>query len=191
MAEPAARFEAIGVLPASLDPIHIAHVHLAERAASLLDKLYVAVAVNPDKAGKGEFSVDERVSLANAALAHLIEPGKVEVITFERSLTVDNARELGARTMIRGARSVTDFEQEIDLHMSNIYAQAAIGIVPGNPDFVDTQTFYRMPNEEHVSSSLIRYLIHGPSISRREERIRPLVPEPVFEAILPRLPAEG
>lgn len=190
MSEQAPKHEKVGVFPASLDPIHNAHVHLAERASRLLDKLFVAVAVNPDKAGKGEFSTEEKVSLTEKSLQHLIVPGLVEVVIFEGSLTVDNARELGARTMIRGARSVTDFEQEINLHMSNIYAQASIGIDSDHPDFVDTQTFYRMPNEEHVSSSLVRYLMNGPNVQRREDRIKPLVPEPVFEAIVPRLPTE-
>jgi pantetheine-phosphate adenylyltransferase len=172
----------IGLYPASFDPITIAHVSIAERAARLLDHLYVAIAVNPGK--KYLFELDKKIELVQESIGHI---ANAEVISLEEGLTVDHARRLGAKTMIRGARSVTDFLDEIDLYGQNLYVQDAIGIRPANQTFVDTQTYYALPGQDHISSSLVRGLMGMPGVEDRTARIKPLVPEPVFEVIIAHL----
>lgn len=181
--------EKIGAYPGSFDPIHVGHVAVAERIARSLDKLIVVVAVNPDKKGKYEFNTDEKVRFVEDAIAH-IDGTQTEVVAYEGGLTVNQARELGARTMYRGTRSVTDFEAEIELHMQNLYLQQAQGINPGDPDFVDTHSLYRLPGEDHISSSMIRFLMNGDGVQNRAELIRPLVPEPIFEGVMSHVPRE-
>lgn len=180
------RREIKGLFPASFDPITIGHVSIAERAARTLDKLYVAVAVNPAK--KYLFEMEEKTELVKASTDHI---DNVEVLTIDRGATVDTARQLGAVTMIRATRSVTDFEDEIDLFAQNVAIQEARGIGPDHPEFVDTQTYYAFPKFNHVSSSFVRGIINIPEVEARKERIRPLVPNPVYAAILPRLPQES
>lgn len=177
-----------GLFPASFDPLTVAHVGIAERAARTLDHLFVTAALHPKK--KYEFSPEEKFEFMAASLGHI---ANVEVIPpLLGGLTVDHARRLGATVMIRGARSVTDFLDEIELFSQNLFVQESAGIGPDHPDFVDTQTFYVLPGQDHVSSTLVRGLMKGISdVENRAERIRPLVPDPVFEAILPRLPKEG
>jgi len=207
MSEPseASTREIVGVFPASFDPIHNGHVSIIERAARLTNRLVVAVAVNPVKRGQYEFGTDERITLVEKSIAHVANTQIVEteaepevvvvsglgVAEFIGGLTVDHARELGAQTMFRGVRSNTDFEAEIELHLQNIAMQEFIGIKPGHPDFVDTTSLYRLPGEDHMSSSLIRFLMHGEGVQHRVQRIQPLVPEPVFQAILERLPQDS
>lgn len=168
----------IGLYPASFDPITIAHVGIAERAARVLDHLYVAIAVNPGK--KYLFELDKKVELVQASIGHI---ANAEVISLEDGLTVDHARRLGAKTMIRGARSVTDFLDEINLFGQNLHVQNAIGMDPTDSEFVDTQTYYALPGQDHISSSLVRGLMGMQGAEDRGARIRPLVPEPVFEEI--------
>lgn len=181
--------ERIGVYPGSFDPIHVGHVTVAERIARSLDKLIVVVAVNPDKKGKYEFDTDEKVKFVQDSIAHIDET-ETEVLAIEGGLTVNKARELGARTMYRGTRSVTDFEAEIELHMQNLYLQQAQGISPRHPDFVDTHSLYRLPGEDHISSSMIRYLMHAEDIENRATLIRPLVAPPIFDGVMSHVPSD-
>ncbi len=182
MSNPHKSVEKIGLYPASFDPITVAHVSVAERAARLLDVLYLAVAINPSK--KYLFELDQKMDLVERSVAHI---ANASVISFDQGLTVDRARTLGAQTMIRGARGVTDFLAEIELHSQNLFAQQSIGIGPTDDGFVDTQTFYALPGQDHISSSLVRGLMAMRGVDNRAERIKPLVPEPVYEEILTRI----
>lgn len=183
-ASPEVSKEIVGLFPASFDPITVAHVSIAERAARMLDKLYVAAAVNPAK--KYEFSLEEKLAFINASIGHI---SNTEVIALEDGLTVDHARDLGATAMIRGARSVTDFLDEIELFGQNLFVQEGIEIGPEDSEFVDTQTYYVLPGQDHISSSLVRGLMHMPGVNNRIERIQPLVPEPVFEVVTSHIEA--
>jgi pantetheine-phosphate adenylyltransferase len=175
----------IGLYPASFDPITVAHVSIAERAARLLDHVYVAVAINPAK--KYLFELEKKVELVEQSIGHIANASS---LTLEDGITVDHAKELGARTLIRGARSVTDFLDEIDLFGQNLFVQNAIGINSTDDEFVDTQTYYALPGQDHISSSLVRGLMGMAGVTNRAERIKPLVPAPVFAEILTRLESE-
>lgn len=180
----ASRGPIIGLYPGSFDPIHIGHIDVAERASRVLDELYIGVATNPEK--EGRFKPEERVELIEASLAHI--PNLAGVKIYRDGLTVDHARALGATTMVRGERSVDDFLYEVNLFNTNTYLQTAIDIDPQHPDFVDTISFHQMPGSPvDPSSTLARELERTPGVEFRVERIRPIVPDPVFEAIVARM----
>lgn len=103
----------IAVYPGSFDPIHHGHENIAQRAAALFDKVVVAVYARPSKALL--FTIEERVTLARAVLAGY---PNIEVRPYS-GLTVALARELGARTLVRGLRVISDFEREYQMALTN------------------------------------------------------------------------
>jgi len=174
--------QSVALYPASFDPLTVAHVSVAERAARDFSTLFVAAAVNPAK--NYEFTMDEKLNFLRASLGHL---DNVEVIGLEDGLTVDHARRRGAGILIRGFRSVADFLAEEELVAQNRFVQEAVGITADHPDFVETVPYYSRATQGHISSSLVRGLMHVPGVERRVERIKPLVPGPVFGTILTHL----
>jgi pantetheine-phosphate adenylyltransferase len=101
------------IYPGTFDPIHLGHVDIAIRAAGIFDQLVVAVYDQPTK--NLMFAVDERVALAQEALAHLTN---VEVAPYG-GLTVEFARQSGARAIVRGLRVISDFELEYQMALTN------------------------------------------------------------------------
>jgi pantetheine-phosphate adenylyltransferase len=145
------------VYPGTFDPITRGHEDLVRRAATIFDRIVVAIAVNPGKAPL--FSIDERVGLAQAVLADV--PG-VEVQAYS-GLTVDFARANGIAVIIRGLRAVSDFEFEFQL--SNMSRHISPGI----------ETVFLTPKEQFtfVSSTLVREIATlGGNVS---EFVHPLV----------------
>ena len=113
MPEPA-RAPRAGVYPGTFDPVTNGHIDIIGRAARILDRLVVGVAVN---AGKGPlFPVAERVEMVRAEVAPIAaRTGTViEVMPFE-SLLVAFAREVDAQVIVRGLRAVTDFDYEFQM----------------------------------------------------------------------------
>ena len=107
----------IGVYPGTFDPVTNGHMDIIHRAARILDKLVVAVAVN---AGKGPmFDLEERLAMVREEAASLGEIGmRIEVRGFE-GLLVQVAAEYGARIVIRGLRAVSDFDYEFQMASMN------------------------------------------------------------------------
>ena len=103
----------IAVYPGSFDPITNGHLDIATRAAQLFDKLIIGVYDTPDK--RILFSTDERVDLVKRTVAGI---PNIEV-TFFSNLTVDFARDMGAKALVRGLRMVTDFEREFEMALMN------------------------------------------------------------------------
>ena len=103
------------IYPGTFDPFTLGHSDVARRAAKLFDEVVVAVGVNPGK--KPLFSVEERLELIRADLHDL--GSKIRVVSFEGSL-VSAAREFGCDVALRGIRSVTDYEQELQLALVNL-----------------------------------------------------------------------
>ncbi len=101
----------IAVYPGSFDPFTNGHLDVARRASGLFEKLVIGVYATPEK--KLMFSLEERVALARAAVASLVN---VEVRPYY-GLTVDFAHEAGAKVIVRGLRVSADFEFEFDLAM--------------------------------------------------------------------------
>ena len=108
----------IGVYAGTFDPITNGHLDIIVRAAKLLDKLVVGVAVN---AGKGPlFEVDERVKLVKGEIAALNNGvrDRIEVKSFD-NLLMHFAVENGAGVIVRGLRAVSDFDYEFQMASMN------------------------------------------------------------------------
>jgi pantetheine-phosphate adenylyltransferase len=101
------------IYPGRFDPVTNGHVDITLRAASMFERVVVAVYdLTPEKS---LFSTEERVGLFRDAVAHL---GNIDVKPFT-GLAVDFARKVGANVLVRGIRAVTDFEAELDMALMN------------------------------------------------------------------------
>ena len=111
------------IYPGTFDPITNGHIDIVTRAASMFDKVVLAIAASPSK--KPMFSLDERIALAEQATAHLVN---VEVIGFS-DLMANFARAQQANILIRGLRAVADFEYEFQMVGMNRALDASIETV--------------------------------------------------------------
>jgi pantetheine-phosphate adenylyltransferase len=104
----------VAVFPGSFDPMTMAHLDVARRAAMLFDRLVVGVLHNPKKAPL--FPVERRVELIRASVAEF--GGNVEVEAFD-GLTVEFAKRNDAGFIVRGLRAVSDFQAELQMAHTN------------------------------------------------------------------------
>ena len=136
--------------PGTFNPIHNGHADLVERAAEIFDNVILGIATSPHKSPS---ILEGRVNLAREALAHV---SNVEVIGFN-TLTVDFAKEVGAEVILKGIRTVTDFEYEFQMLSMNRILQPGL------------ETVFLAPSEEfsYISSTLVRQIAsYGGDISR-------------------------
>ena len=103
----------IAIYPGAFDPITNGHLDIATRAAELFDEVIIGVFDTPDK--RISFSTQERVELVKQSISDL---PNVSVRSF-KGLTVDFAKEVGARVIVRGLRIVEDFEREFNMAIMN------------------------------------------------------------------------
>lgn len=148
----------IGVVAGSFDPITNGHVWLINEAAKVVDKLYVVVGSNPAK--KYMFSVEDRLEFIGSAIEDLDHRNIAEircVIATDRML-VDVAADLKATHLIRGIRSLKDYEYELDMVRFNR------DIAP------DIETLFFLPPDKYsqISSSTVKGLV---GFDKWEERI--------------------
>lgn len=101
------------VYPGRFDPVTLGHVDIAQRAATLFDRVVIAVYDLPPSGCL--FSTKKRMELFAEAIGHL---DHVEVKPFS-GLVVDFARSEQAKALVRGIRAVTDFEAEFDMALMN------------------------------------------------------------------------
>ncbi|MBL8730129.1 MAG: pantetheine-phosphate adenylyltransferase [Planctomycetes bacterium] len=153
--------------PGSFDPVTRGHLDLVERALPLFDHLTVAVALNSNKSPT--FSAEERVEMLREVLP---QDERLSVTTF-RGLVVDFCRAQRIGAILRGVRTVSDFEFEYQMALTNRH------LAPG------IETVFVMPSAQYsyVSSSLIREIVRNggdvsdflpPPVERRlRERLRP------------------
>ena len=136
--------ERIALCPGSFDPITLGHEDVVRRALAFADRVIVAVAHAPQHAKQGMFTVDERVALIREVFAD--EP-RVEGEAFQ-GLLVDHARRRGASLVVKGVRSVTDFEYEMQMALMNRAQHPGLDTVFLAPD----------PAHAFVSATLVRQL---------------------------------
>ena len=103
----------IAIYPGSFNPITKGHLDIATRAAKIFEKLVIGVYETPDKPLL--FTTEERVEFVKQAIAGL---PNVEVESFS-GLTVDFAKKVKAKAMVRGLRMSADFDMEFDMAMMN------------------------------------------------------------------------
>jgi len=98
----------VAVYPGSFDPITLGHVDVLRRALGVFDRVVVAVLVNPKKVPM--LDIDARVAVIRSGVGEALadRADRVDVRPFA-GLTVDACRELGARSIVRGLRAVSDF----------------------------------------------------------------------------------
>ncbi len=128
------------VFPGSFDPITLGHTDIVERASKIFDKVYVAIGQNTTKTTL--FPFGNRMEIVSKVFVDI--PG-VEVLSYE-GLTVEICRKLGAKYVVRGLRSGTDFDYErnIALMNSKLY-----------PD-IETVFFISNPDYAGISSTIVR-----------------------------------
>ncbi|MSP05868.1 MAG: pantetheine-phosphate adenylyltransferase [Acetobacteraceae bacterium] len=104
----------IGLYPGTFDPVTNGHLDVISRAARLLDRLIVGVAINTGK--EPLFPLEERVELVKAEVAAIaVKNGNViDVLPFD-TLLVQFARKEGATMIVRGLRAVSDFDYEFQM----------------------------------------------------------------------------
>jgi pantetheine-phosphate adenylyltransferase len=156
------------VYTGTFDPVHHGHLDVIHRCSRLFDRLIVGVGNNPDK--KTYFSIDERVQLLREVTAQY---PNIEVVKFE-ALAVQFVRNMGARIMVRGLRTLSDMEYEFTMSLMNASLDAEI------------ETVFLMAREEfsHVSSSLLRQIaLLGGDLSK-------FLPEPVKNALIAKAKKE-
>jgi pantetheine-phosphate adenylyltransferase len=151
----------IAVYPGSFDPVTLGHLDIIHRAARQFDRLIVSVLNNTSKSPL--FSVEERVSLLKVVTKDL---PNVEVDSFH-DLLVRYMRSKQAQIIIRGIRSVTDFEYELQLASMNRKLDEGI----------DTIFMMTNPKFSYLSSSIVK------EIARFHGDVQDLVP-PVVETAL-------
>ncbi|MEF2919434.1 MAG: pantetheine-phosphate adenylyltransferase [Acutalibacteraceae bacterium] len=101
------------ICPGSFDPVTLGHIDIITRAASMFDKVIVAVLVNSSK--NPSFTIDERIGLLRKALNGI---ENVEVKSFN-GLLADYAKETGATAVVKGLRAMSDFEYEFQMSLTN------------------------------------------------------------------------
>jgi pantetheine-phosphate adenylyltransferase len=149
------------ICPGTFDPVHLGHLDIFVRAAALFDRVIILVAGVSGK--EPLLPLARRAELARAAAAHL---ENVEVDTFE-GLLVDYARDAGAAAIVKGLRSIDDFQHEQQMAMMNRR------LLPGT----DTILLVTSPQVQYISSSLIR------EIWALGGDVRGFVPQPVARAL--------
>lgn len=150
------------IYPGTFDPITNGHLDIIQRSAALFSKVLVAVAANPNK--NPLFSLSERVDLVQQSVREL---HNVEVIAFE-GLLADLLKQKQIRAIIRGVRSASDFDYELQLaHLNRLLSEGV-------------ESIFLPPSERwsYLSSTMIREIhLHQGDVSQ-------LVPKPVHQALL-------
>jgi len=159
----------IALYAGTFDPITFGHLDIIERSLNVYSKVVVAVAKNPKK--KPLFTADERLHLLEAVTEDI---ERVEITAYD-GLTVSFAREIGACSLVRGLRAVSDFEDEFKMALANRKLAC------------DIDTVFFMPSEQYfyLSSSLIK------EIARMGGSIDCFAPGLVAERVYEKMSGDG
>ena len=155
----------VAIYPGTFDPITNGHIDVIERAATIFDKVIMAVAVNPSKTPL--FTVQERMDMIRDAVAY-IPNASVDCI---EGLLVDYVAQKKVQVVIRGLRAITDFEYE--LQMAQVNRKLNNNLI----------TVFMMPHERYsyLNSSVVK------EIAGYGGNIECFVPENVREQLVQKL----
>lgn len=138
------------LFPGTFDPFTIGHYSLIKRSLQLMDEIVIAIGVNDNK--KSYFSLDRRMEMIRSLYA---DNPRVTVASYD-CLTVDFATQIGANFILRGIRSVNDFEYE-----------KTIADMNRNMTGIETFILFTEPELTHISSTIVRELLkYGHDVSK-------------------------
>ncbi|WP_184550233.1 pantetheine-phosphate adenylyltransferase [Mucilaginibacter sp. FT3.2] len=137
----------IALFPGSFDPVTKAHVDIVKRSVGLFDKLYIGVGANSTK--QGFLSIETREQMLRAVFKN---DDRIHIIAYE-GLTVNFCKSIGATYMIRGIRTVSDFEYE------KAIAQMNHSLAPD----IESIFIVSKPGYSSISSTIVREIMrhHG------------------------------
>jgi pantetheine-phosphate adenylyltransferase len=133
----------IALFPGSFDPVTKAHVDIVKRSVGLFDKVYIGIGTNSTK--PGFLSIETREKMLRAVFD--TEP-KIHIIAYD-GLTVNFCKSIGATYMIRGIRTVSDFEYE------KAIAQMNHSLMPD----VESIFIVSKPGYSSISSTIVREIL--------------------------------
>jgi len=163
------------IYPGSFDPITNGHLDVIRQASALFDELIVAVGINYKKSGL--FTPAHREVLISESIESELCCGEVVTTECFDGLVVDFAAQVGAEVLVRGLRSVTDFEFEFQ------FATACRSMCP------ELKIAYFMTDAKHlfVSSSLVKEIAEKAANDTLHHRLCRMVPPPVMKALAEHL----
>jgi pantetheine-phosphate adenylyltransferase len=133
----------IALAPGSFDPITVAHVDIIKRSLDLFDKIIIGIGVNTSK--EAFIALEQRKKML-AAVFHN-EP-KIEIAVYN-DLTVNFCKKIGAQYLVRGIRTVSDFEYEKTIsHINSV-------LMPE----VETILILSKPHYSSLSSTIVREIL--------------------------------
>jgi pantetheine-phosphate adenylyltransferase len=160
----------VGLYPGTFDPITLGHIDIIRRAAMLVDRLVLGVAINRDKGPL--FSLEERVEMIERECATLSHDTGAQIVAhpFE-NLLIDCAHDVGAQVIVRGLRAVADFEYEFQMVGMNRAMDSSI------------ETVFLMAEAKHqaIASKLVK------EIARLDGDVRKFVTPHVNNRLLTKL----
>ena len=152
------------VCPGSFDPVTLGHIDIFERASAQFDDVVVAILTNPAK--EGMFDLDERIAMIEESCEHLpnlrVEAGG--------GLVVDFVKSRGLTAIVKGLRTGTDFEYELQMAQMNKHIAG-----------VDTFFVATTPRYSFVSSSLAK------EVAGLGGDVSALLPQPVNRRMAAKL----
>jgi pantetheine-phosphate adenylyltransferase len=157
------------IYPGSYDPVTYGHLNITFRAASLFDKVVLALAINSNK--KCFFSLEERLEMIKSGVAHYakeknLNGANIEVAQFD-GLLANFVTKFEKPLIIRGLRAVTDFEYEYQMALMNRYQNYQ----------VDTMFLIASLRYSFLSSSIVK------EIARHNGDYKKLVPPYVYDRL--------
>ena len=132
----------IAVFPGTFDPFTLGHMSIVSRGLELLDEVVIAIGINDSK--RTYFTVEQRLEMLRDLFR---DNPRIRVVSYD-SLTIDLAKQWNARFILRGIRSVNDFEYE-----------KTIADVNRKLSGVETIILFTEPELPHISSTIVRELL--------------------------------
>ena len=159
----------IGLYPGTFDPITLGHIDIIRRAAALVDRLVIGVAINGDKGPL--FTLEQRVAMIEQECRALSEETGTEIVAhpFE-NLLIDCAHDVGAQIIVRGLRAVADFEYEFQM----------VGMNRQLDDSIETVFLMAEATHQAIASKLVK------EIARLDGDVSKFVTPAVNEVLIER-----
>lgn len=130
------------IFPGTFDPITIGHASLIKRSMNIVDEIIIAIGINEAK--KSYFTIEQRISMIRKLYS---DDKRISVEPYD-GLTVDFAEEVNADFIIRGIRSVNDFEYEKNIADTNKKISG-----------IETIILFTDPEYTYISSTIVRELL--------------------------------